>query len=102
MTARYLIGRPSAWAPIVLSVVASAFVGWSIVTQGPDAVATEPTDEGPPARLFQLLLLVQVPIVAWFVARWVPVAPRIGLAIAALQVGAAALAVGLVIVLEAR
>lgn len=46
------------------------------------------TDEGTPAHIFQLLILAQVPLVAYFAMRWLPEAPREAAQILALQAGA--------------
>jgi len=50
-------------------------------------------DEGATAHLWQLLMAGQVPILAFFVIRWLPKAPRPTLMILALQVAAALAAV---------
>jgi len=49
-------------------------------------------DEGAAARVYQLLMAAQAPIVAYFAITWVPRAPREALLVLALQVGAALLA----------
>ena len=46
-------------------------------------------DEGPGARVFQLLMAAQAPIVAFFAIKWLPRAPRQALPVLALQAGAA-------------
>jgi len=35
----------------------------------------EETDEGTAAHIFQLLMVVQIPIVAFFAIKWLPFAP---------------------------
>ncbi len=50
-------------------------------------VVREP-DEGTAAHIFQLLLVVQLPIVAFFAIKWLPRTPRQALHILALQAGA--------------
>ena len=47
------------------------------------------TDEGTAAHLFQLLMSLQVPIVAFFAIKWIPQAPKQALQILALQIVAA-------------
>jgi hypothetical protein len=42
-------------------------------------------DEGAPARIFQLIMLAQLPIVAFFAVRWLPKRPRQSLLVLALQ-----------------
>ncbi|MEW5702078.1 MAG: hypothetical protein AB1792_07615 [Candidatus Zixiibacteriota bacterium] len=46
-------------------------------------------DEGTAAHVFQLLMAVQTPIIAFFALKWLPQAPRQALQVLALQVGAA-------------
>ena len=46
-------------------------------------------DEGTAAHIFQLLMIAQVPIVAFFAIKWVPRTPRQALIILALQTVAA-------------
>jgi len=46
-------------------------------------------DEGTAAHIFQLLMVAQVPIVAFFAVKWLPRAPRQTLQVLALQAGAA-------------
>jgi hypothetical protein len=46
-------------------------------------------DEGTAAHLWQLLMAGQVPFVAFFAVKWLPLEPRRALLILALQIGAA-------------
>ena len=46
-------------------------------------------DEGTAAHLWQLLMAGQVPIIGFFVIRWLPAEPRKALPILALQISAA-------------
>lgn len=46
-------------------------------------------DEGTAAHLWQLLMAGQVPIVAFFAVRWLPLSPRQGIAILSMQLLAA-------------
>ena len=89
--------RPSAFLPIAMSLAALALVVWFVATFG---VVRQPHDEGGAARLFQLLIAAQVPIVAWFALTWLPRAPRPAALILALQGCAALVAVALVVLLE--
>ncbi len=50
-------------------------------------------DEGTAAHVFQLLLAAQLPVVAYFVIRWLPHAPGRTLQVFALQVLAALAAI---------
>jgi len=46
-------------------------------------------DEGTAAHIFQLLMIAQIPIMAFFAIKWLPRTPRQALHILALQGGAA-------------
>jgi len=52
------------------------------------AGAARETDEGAAAHLWQLLMAGQVPVIAWFVVRWLPKGPRQALVVLAVQVAA--------------
>src|SRR5574340_217440 len=76
-----LIRQWSALVPIGMSLAALLLVlvyGF-IVQPEPQA------DEGTPARLFQLLMILQMPIVAYFAIRWLPGRFRAALAVLVLQ-----------------
>ena len=49
-----------------------------------DGTAREP-DEGTVAHLWQLLMGLQVPIIAFFAIRWLPASPRSAIAVLGLQ-----------------
>ena len=85
MYVRELLRQPSAFLPIVMSLAALALVLGVVATVG---VVREP-DEGTAAHVWQLLMASQIPIVGYFALRWLPRAPRQGLAVLALQSGAA-------------
>ena len=63
-----------------------SFVAISIVV-GHAAVfgIVHEADEGTPAHIFQLLIALQLPIVAFFAAKWLPRAPTRAVQILALQ-----------------
>jgi hypothetical protein len=90
MDARTLMQQPSAFVPIAMSLIALLLVLGvvlhDIVTFG--AVVHE-ADEGTAAHLWQLLMAGQSLVVAFFVIRWLPRAPRQTLYVLALQTGAA-------------
>jgi len=77
-----LIQRPSAWLPVVMSVLALVIVVEHLAVYG---TVREP-DEGGAAHFFQLLMTGQLPFVAWHVARWLPKDPGPGAKILALQI----------------
>jgi hypothetical protein len=79
---------PSGWLPLVMSFLALALVVGHVLFAGG---AREP-DEGTAAHLWQLLMVGQVPVIAWFAFRWLPKTPRQAIAVLALQVVAIILA----------
>jgi hypothetical protein len=91
-----LLKRPSAFLPLMMSAAAFALVIVHVAMFG----IVRNADEGAAARIFQLLIVAQTPIMAFFALKWLPRAPRQALVVLALQIAAAVAAVGLVIVLE--
>lgn len=86
----------SAWLPMLVSGAAFAVIaGWFVVV-GPQRAQ----DEGMPARLFGVLVLLNAFAIGYFGARWLPVAGRTAAAILVLQVALAAVPVALVVLLE--
>ena len=79
-----LVKKPSAFLPLVMSSVALAVLVGHLLLFG----AARETDEGAAAHLFQLLVVAQVPIVAFFAIRWLPRASKPALGVLALQAGA--------------
>lgn len=57
-------------------------------------------DEGAAAHVFQLLIALQVPVVAFLALKWLPRAPRQALGVLALQTGAVVIALAPVFLLE--
>lgn len=96
MTLGTLLRKPGAWLPLAMSLTALLLVLAIASTIG----VTHRKDEGAPARIFQLLLLLQVPVAMVFAATWLPRALRPALLVLLLQVGAALLAVATVVWLE--
>jgi hypothetical protein len=88
---------PSAYLPLALSLSALAFMITYVAVFG---VSEPGGDEGGPARLFQLIMLIQLPIMGYFALRWLPGEPRQGLVILALQILAWVTPVALIIFLE--
>jgi len=78
----------SACVPLAMSFAAFATVIAHVILFG----AAREADEGTAAHLFQLLIVAQAPIVAFFAIRCMPRSPRHGLLIMALQLGAALVA----------
>jgi hypothetical protein len=80
-----MLKQPSAFLPIAMSFAALVTVLTHIVMFG---IARE-ADEGAAAHIFQLLMVAEVPIVAFFANKWLPQLPRQALQVLALQVSAA-------------
>jgi hypothetical protein len=78
--------KPSAFVPMLMSVTALALLLGSIAARS-DVVRD--SDEGAIAHTWQLLMAGQLPLLAYFVFRWLPRAPRQTLYVLALQIGAA-------------
>ncbi len=76
-----LIKNPAAWLPIAMSLTALATVLGTVARFG---VVHDP-DEGAAAHIFQLLIALQVPLVAYFALRWLPKVPRQALGVLGLQ-----------------
>jgi hypothetical protein len=92
-----LVRKPSAFVPIVMSALALGLIAAVLV----GAIPVTPTgDEGTPARLFQLLLVLQVPIIVVFATKWLPRSPRPALVVLMLQAAAALSAIGTIVWLE--
>lgn len=77
-----LIRKPSALVPLAMSVAAIALVVGHAALFG---IAHE-VDEGAAAHVFQLLMVAQVPVIAFFAAKWLPRCRREALRILVLQV----------------
>ena len=80
-----LLKRPAALLPIVMSTVALAIVIAYAALYGTERQA----DEGAAAHIWQLLMAGQLPVVAYFAIKWLPVEPRRALVVLALQLCAA-------------
>ena len=88
---------PSAWIPLALAAAAIALLAGYLAT-GPH----EPTivvengvarqDESAAARIWQLLMLAQLPFILWFAAAWLPRDTRRAFVMLTLQIGAFAAA----------
>lgn len=87
-----LMKKPSAFLPVAMSLTTLATILVALTTSG---IVREP-DEGTAAHIFQLLMVVQVPIVAYFAVKWLPRAPRQALFVLSLQVVAGLAALALV------
>jgi hypothetical protein len=79
-----LIKKPGAFLPLAMSLAALATV---IIVLALYGVRHEP-DEGAAAHMWQLLMGLQLPVIAFFAIKWLPRAPRQALFVLALQAGA--------------
>jgi hypothetical protein len=76
-----LIKQPSAWVPLVMSLAALLMLLGYVAIFG----VVHHADEGALAHIFQLLMVVQLPIVAYFAIRWLPKQPKQSLIVLGLQ-----------------
>lgn len=84
-TFKNLLMSPTGVLPLGMSVVALALVVSHVMIFGVDP---RPTDEGAVAHLWQLLMVGQTPILAFFAIKWLARAPRPALGVLALQTAA--------------
>lgn len=76
-----LLKQPSAWIPIAMSLMALAMILGYVAMFG----IVQNDDEGAPARIFQLIMLAQLPIAGYFAVKWLPKQPKQALFVLALQ-----------------
>lgn len=86
------IKKPSAWIPIVISIIFFAYIVIFISIFG----IVREKDEGTGAHLFQIWLALEPFMVGFFAVKWLPRAPKPVLLILALQVVAALLPISVV------
>ncbi len=79
------IKHPGAFLPVAMSLAALALVLGHAARFG----IVHEADEGTAAHLFQILMVAQVPLVAWFAVKWFSRAPGRTLRVLATQAGAA-------------
>ena len=77
-----LLRQSSALLPVALSLVALALVLGHVALFG----VVHEADEGTAAHLWQILMAVQVPIIAFFALKYVPQKPKQALMVLALQI----------------
>jgi hypothetical protein len=78
-----LLKSPSAWIPLVLSF--AVILMWNIFIWVSGSPIPQP-DEGIGAHLFQIWLLLEFLLVAFFAIKWIPRKPNEALLILGLQV----------------
>jgi hypothetical protein len=96
MNSSTMMKQPSAFLPVAMSLAALATVLGHVAMFG----AAREADEGTAAHIFQLLMIAQVPIIAFFAIKWLPRTPKQALQILALQAGAALAALAPVFFLD--
>ncbi len=80
-----LLNRPSAFVPVLMSGTALAIVlGYAAMF----GVARQ-ADEATAAHIWQLLMAGQIPVIAFFAVKWLPMQPKRALMVLALQLGVA-------------
>jgi hypothetical protein len=84
-----LLNRPSAFLPVAMSAAALAIVSGYAVMFG---VAPQ-ADEGIAAHMWQILMVGQVPIIAFYAFKWLPTQRKQAVVVLALQLGAAVAAI---------
>jgi len=78
-----LFKQPSAWIPLAMSLVALTMIlGYVVINS---LASSGNGDEGAPARIFQLIMLAQLPIAGYFAIKWLPKQPKQSLIVLALQ-----------------
>ena len=85
MNVSAMMKQPSAFIPMAMSLAALATVVVHVVLVG----TARQVDEGVAAHLWQLLMALQIPFIAFFAIKWLPRAPRQALLILAFQAAAA-------------
>jgi hypothetical protein len=78
-----LIKRPSAFLPLAMSLAALTLVLGHAAIFG----IVHEVDEGAAAHIFQILMVAQVPIVVYFIIKWLPKQPKESLQVLALLAG---------------
>lgn len=91
-----VLAQPSALIPLAMSLAALVLVISHISTVG----AARETDEGTAAHLWQLLMVGQIPVIAFFAITWLPRRPRQAIWVLALQATAAVAAAAPVFLLR--
>jgi len=76
-----LFRQPSARIPLVMSLAALAFLLGYVAVAG----IAHNADEGPAARIFQWIMIAQLPAVAYFAIKWLPKRPKQSLLVLAVQ-----------------
>ena len=76
-----IFAKPTALIPLAMSLAALAVVLVHIALFG----AVREADEGTAAHLWQILMVAQLPVMAFFAIKWLPRVPRQAIGVLALQ-----------------
>ena len=95
MTLSSIMKHPSAFLPVAMSIAALLLVVINVAMFG----VVHQADEGAAAHIWQMLMGLQLPIVVWFAASWLPRAPKQALIVLAVQAGAGLAALAPVFIL---
>ena len=85
MTFPRTLRRPSAFLPVVMSLAALATVAIHVARFG----GARKPDEGAAAHIWQLLMALQIPVIAFFAVKWVPRGAKEAWVVLAVQIAAA-------------
>ena len=88
MSVETLFRMPSGFLPVVMSSIALLLVLAHVALVGVKPQA----NEGAAAHIWQLLMVAQLPLIAYFGIRWVPPAPKQGLIVLLTQLAFALVA----------
>jgi hypothetical protein len=80
---KHLLKELSAWLPIAMSIAVICMLLSMFVFTNPHV---HESDEGFAAHVFQILMIGQLPIIAYFANSWIPRVPRTALRVLALQI----------------
>jgi len=83
-----LVRQPSAGVPLLMSAAALAVMVMHASLFG----VSHAIDEGTPARISRLLVAAELPVMLYFVMKWLPRDPPQALRVLALQTGGAVMA----------
>jgi hypothetical protein len=93
-----LFKQPSAWIPLAMSFAALAMILVYVAING--FASSGNGDEGAPARIFQLIMIAQLPIAGYFAVKWLPRQPKQSLMVLALQAVAWIIPIATIIYIE--